>query len=80
MLGKVPCDFSASTTLADFDASTIALFSFATMGSGVSLGTHMPYQVTISKLGSTVSAIVGTSGSSANRVWVVTASGMSLPL
>ena len=61
------------------NAACTALFSISTISAGVPFGTPMPVTALASKPG-TVSAMVGTSGSAADRSVVVTASARSLPL
>ncbi len=55
-------------------------FTLSTTGCGVSRGAIRPNQATISKPGKPDSATVGTLGSSGDRVALVTAMGLRLPL
>src|SRR5262245_41139840 len=60
-------------------ALTISLLSFLTMAGGVFAGARMPCQATASKPGKPLSATVGTSGATAERLRLVTASARRLP-
>src|SRR5690554_5694887 len=60
--------------------SWISAPSLFRISSGVPAGAHTPYQVLISKPGTPDSCTVGTSGSEATRLAVVTARGRSVPL
>ncbi len=62
-----------------FSALAISACSSATTSFGVPAGANTPYHVDISSPGKPASASVGTSGSSGERLGVITASGRSLP-
>src|SRR5262245_2072951 len=61
------------------NTSLMAALSLATMGGGVFGGAEIAFQVSDTKPASPASCMVGTSGSSATRVGVVTARILALP-
>ena len=75
----MPCEASVLTTSAGFTAFAASSLSFCTIAGGVPGGARMPYQPVITKVGKPSSCMVGTSGSAAERLVPVTASGVTLP-
>ncbi len=70
---------SFSLTSFDSIARLISAFNFAKTSGGVLLAEKKPNQVVSSNSGNPCSAIVGTSGSAAERCALVTAKAFNLP-
>ncbi|SDH74844.1 hypothetical protein SAMN05444748_102305 [Variovorax sp. OV700] len=77
-IGSAPIARILSPKSGDLMILTISAFSFATMSFGVPAGASTPTHVPMSKPLSPASSS-GTSGSTAERLAVVTASARSLP-
>src|SRR5450432_3964037 len=77
--GSAPSDSRRSRISGVRTILAISVDSRVTISFGVAAGARMPNQATVSYPGKPDSCTVGTSGSSGERVRVVTASGRSLP-
>jgi hypothetical protein len=77
-IGSPPCFAIQSRMSRPAITLAMSLESFSTTAAGVPAGTQIPYQIGKSNPGTPASAIVGTSGSKADRRAVVTPSGNSL--
>src|SRR5262249_27235993 len=77
--GSRPCSRSCTITPSDFRTRLASMLSRATASAGLPAGAAIPYQPVTSKPGRPLSATVGTSGASCERLVEVTASARSLP-
>src|SRR5262249_44779424 len=77
--GLRPCSRSCTITPSDFRTRLASMLSRATASAGLPAGAAIPYQPVTSKPGRPLSATVGTSGASCERLVEGTASARSLP-
>src|SRR5215475_1281908 len=78
-IGSSPCAISLSRTPGSFTALTVSALNRSTIAFGVPAGAPIAAQVRHSNPGTPASVIVGTSGSSGERLGLGTASARSLP-